>query len=161
MYKISDIGKIQDILQPGINLLSGKSHHGAVQIYIFDTCVLHVKTGSQFQKRRNPSIYNYLASCRIQYACNNLQDSGFTGTVCADDSHCLASFDIEAHIMQGIVLPDRYFEAKSFFQSVRRFVIQFIHLVQIFYLNCKFTHFRLLLQHICKMHLKFFKQFCS
>ena len=50
VYEISDLCKIQDILQLCIHLFFRISHHGTVHVYIFNSCIIHVETGTQFQK---------------------------------------------------------------------------------------------------------------
>ena len=48
--KITDICKIQNRLQLGIDLFPGKTDHASVEIYIFKSGIFSVKSGSQFQK---------------------------------------------------------------------------------------------------------------
>ena len=98
MYKIADVCKIQNILQSGINLLFGKTHHSSIEIYVLNPGILHIKPGSQFQQSGNSPIYCDFSASRIQYTGNDLEDRGFTGTICPDNSHCFSSFYIKADI---------------------------------------------------------------
>ena len=69
--KISDICKIQDILQFCIDLFFAESDHLTVQIHVFDTGILSVESGSQFQQRGDSSIHHHFSLCGIQYAGDN------------------------------------------------------------------------------------------
>ena len=50
VHIFSDICKVQNILQFLINFFLGKAQHGAIEVHVFDTVVLHVESGSQLQQ---------------------------------------------------------------------------------------------------------------
>ena len=118
MNKITDVRKIQNILQACIYLLSGKSHHGSIEIDIFNSGIFHIKSGSKFQKRRNTSIYHNFAAGWIQYTGDDLKNCGFTGTIGSDNSHSLSSFYFKTHIPQCIMLPHRNLKSQCLLQTV-------------------------------------------
>ena len=72
MHKVPDLRKLQDILKLGIHLFSGVAHHGTIHIYIFNSGIVHIKTGSKFQKSGNLSVYIHLSRGGSQYAGNDL-----------------------------------------------------------------------------------------
>ena len=65
MDKFSDIRKIQDILQFRIDLFFAESDHLTIQIYVFDTGILTVKSGSQLQQCGDSSIHHHFSLCGI------------------------------------------------------------------------------------------------
>ena len=104
MDKLSNICKIQDRLQLGINLLSGKTDHTSVEIYILKSGIFSVKSCSKLQKSGNPSIYGNFSTCRRKYACDDLQDRRFTRSIGSDDSYCFPFMHLKRYVVQSIVL---------------------------------------------------------
>ena len=47
VHEIPDFRKFQDVLKLGVHLLFRIAHHGAVHIYIFNPCIIHVESGTQ------------------------------------------------------------------------------------------------------------------
>ena len=113
VYKISDICKIQDILQFCIDLFFAKSDHLTVQIHVFDTGILSVESGSQFQQRGDSSIHHHFSLCGIQYAGDNFQNRGFTGTIRSDNSHGLPLFHLKTYVVQSIMFFISFFSCQS------------------------------------------------
>ena len=72
MHKVPDIGKRQDIIQLRINLLFGKTDHGAIQINILQSGIFRIETCPQFQESRDPSVYVHFAGSRVQNTGNDL-----------------------------------------------------------------------------------------
>ena len=70
--KISDFSKIQNILKLSFHFLPGKPHHSAVHIYIFNSRIIHIKTGSQLQKGGNLAVYIHLPGGWRQHSGDNL-----------------------------------------------------------------------------------------
>ena len=63
VYKFADIRKFQNIVQSCIHLLPGESHHHAVEIYVFDAGVFHVKARAKLQQRRDSPVNLDLTAC--------------------------------------------------------------------------------------------------
>ena len=103
VHIISDIRKLQDIRELFVDFLLGKAHHRTVQIHIFDSVILLIKTGAQLQQCRNSAVHPHLSRGRRQYAGDDLQYGGFPGTVSTDDSHSLTLVNIHTHALQGIM----------------------------------------------------------
>ena len=72
VYEITDLRKIQDILKLCIHLFFRIAHHGTVHVYIFNSGIIHIESGSQFQKCGYFSVYIHLTGRRCQYTGNDL-----------------------------------------------------------------------------------------
>ena len=99
MHKLSDICKIQYILQFFINLFLGKPNHGSVQIDVFQTGIFHVEPCAEFQQSRNPSVYGHIPFGGIKYPGDNFQNRGFSGAVGTDNPHRLPLLYGKRHIL--------------------------------------------------------------
>ena len=71
--KISDFCKINNVIQFCSHLFSGKSEHRPIQINIFNSCIFHIETCTQFQKRTDLSLYFHTPAGRTEYTCDNFQ----------------------------------------------------------------------------------------
>ena len=102
--KIPDIGKSQYVVQPPVDLFFRETDHRPVQIDILQTGVLSVKSRAQFQKSADPSIYIDSSCRRRKHPGDDLQYSGFTGTVNTDDAYTFSLVYVKTDIMKSIML---------------------------------------------------------
>ena len=99
IYKITDVRKIKDILQSGINLCLREADHGTIQINIFNAGVFHIKPGTKFKQCGYSAVDLHITACFGKDTGNDLQDRGFTGTVCTDNTNALSLFDRQIHML--------------------------------------------------------------
>ena len=145
IYKITDIGKIQNRLQLGINFLPGKANHTSIQIHILNPGILHIKAGSQLQKSRYPAIYRHISTSRRKHPCNNLKDRGLTGTIGSDDSNCFPFIYLKRNMIQGkmFFIFFLFWQSQGFLEPIHGIIIKLIHLTHITYWNCNILcHFK-------------------
>ena len=128
VHIVPNIRKLQYLRQLFLNLLLGKTDHGAVEIHILNTIVLHVKSRPQLQQSGYPSVYLHLAGSRAQHSGDDLKNRGLTGTVGADNAHRLPLMNRHIYVPQRIVLPVLLFgQPQSLPEAIRGLVVQFIY----------------------------------
>ena len=143
IYKITDIGKFQNLRQLFIHLAAGKSHHRTVHIYIFNSGIVHIESGTQLQKCGNHSAYPNISRCRSQHSGNNLQDCRFSGSIGSDNAHGFSLFHLKRDVAEGKKIPVIAFmcQTQGFLQAINRLFIQPVYLAYILYLDGVFTVF--------------------
>ena len=100
--KFSDPGKVQDLLQMASGLLPGHPHQESCQIDIFHARILGIETGAQFQQGGYPAPYPDLSCRRRDDPGQYFQQSGFAGSVPADDAHTFSRRDGKGYAFQGL-----------------------------------------------------------
>ena len=139
IHIVSDICKIQDVLQLFIDFLLRKADHGAVQINIFNAVVFIIKARAKLQQSGNASVHLHGAGGGIEHAGDDFQNGGFSGAVGSDNSHAFTLIYVQIHIVQSEMLPIAFFSGKSqrVNEPVPVVIIQAVYLIQSLHVDGK------------------------
>ena len=90
IYKLSDLGKLNYILNLRLDLLLGHTEDRTVHEYILTTGQFRMETGSDLQHRCNTTVHLDRTGRRRGDLRDQLQKCTFTGAVMADNADSLA-----------------------------------------------------------------------
>src|SRR5215471_1327999 len=82
------------------DLSASHSENGAIEIDVFTSRKLRMKSGSYFQQTCNPPLYGNAACCGFGNARQYLQESALARAVPADDAENLAALELKADILE-------------------------------------------------------------
>ena len=93
-------GEIDDLVQFGLDLITGHAEDGAVHEDILPTRHLAMEAGADLQEGTNTTVGTDSAGRRTGDAGEEFEQSGFAGAVLADDADDVALLDLEVDIPQ-------------------------------------------------------------
>src|SRR5579875_288593 len=102
--EIADVGESGDIGKPGFDGGAPHPQYGAANQSILAACQLMIKAGTKSKNRRDPAIDFHLAMGWQGNAADDLQQSGFSSAIAANDADPFTAANIEADVPQDPVL---------------------------------------------------------
>ena len=99
--KFLQFRKLNDLIKFRFQKLLGISEHRTIQKNILTSCILRIKTGSQFQKRDQTSVSDHLAFGRLEYTGNYFEQSTFSRSIKSQDSYTVTFLYLKINILKS------------------------------------------------------------
>src|SRR5215469_3569073 len=99
--KLLHLGECDNLVELAFDLGAFHAEDRAIEIDMFASRKLRMKTGSDLEQARHAAMNRDTAFARPCNARQNFQERALTRAVAADNAHYLTTLDLEVHILEG------------------------------------------------------------
>lgn len=104
IHEIFEFGEFDDVVVHGSDLRITKAEHSAIEVNILTASELHIEADAEFDERNKIAINDDLTAAGVVDAGENFEKGRFTGAVATDDTDELAFFDVEADVVENLLI---------------------------------------------------------